>query len=268
MVGLVIILSPSINEDFYLHTKYIASFDGINARYLPLSLVSIHISSCISYPSPSSFSGNNPIFHELFSPRVPMMYPHEPPTMQWGLTSPNKILDKVILLFLDWILHVYLDGVAIYTFFYTNLIPTRSFYDCLSSHWFLQFHLLSRMPRDPPVPPTVWSRHGPQLDHCWRCWSPWLSSHGGRDSHITYGRSKYLRLKVVQKRSHIMLAHQSYSLNCQRDPNMISMISNFYGLIEYYPILCLIPNLCQITMFLPRKLWFPMDFPIASSRSC
>ena len=130
MLGVVIILSPSINEDFYLHTKCIASFDGINARYIPLSLVSIHISSCISYPSSPSFSGNNPIFHELFSPRVPMMYPHEPPTMQWGLTSPNKILDKVILLFLDWILHVYLDGVAIYTIFYTNLIPTRSFYDC------------------------------------------------------------------------------------------------------------------------------------------
>lgn len=53
-------------------------------------------------------------------------------------------------------------------------------------------------------------------------------SHGGRNSHITYGRSKYLRLKVVQKKSHIMLACQSYSLNCQPSKyiQMISMISN------------------------------------------
>ena len=131
MFGLVIILSPSINEDFYLHTKYIASFDGINARYIPLSLVSIHISSCISYPSPSSFSGNNPIFHELFSPRVPMMYPHEPPTMQWGLTSPNKILDKVIqnYFWIGFCMSIFMALSDIYIFS-TNLIPTRSFYDC------------------------------------------------------------------------------------------------------------------------------------------
>jgi len=69
MLGVVIILSPSINEDFYLYTKYIASFDGINARYIPLSLVSIHTSSCISYPSSPSFSGNNPIERIVFPTR-------------------------------------------------------------------------------------------------------------------------------------------------------------------------------------------------------